>query len=258
MPSQNRAPMGAQDATPANDLSPEQLTLQALRHEIDVLDDQMLDLLHRRLTLARRVGRAKDAPHGPHLNLRPDREGAVLERLLDKASDLTRPAVTPIWREVIAAGLVQQGSISVALWRGVEDGRTWDRARQRFGSQVTYMGVANPKAALDAAQLGETVAVLNLSADQPWWMDLERDYADLWVFESLDDARGTPVALCVGRMDPASLAKGRVFSVTAGGDAGEGQGRRRTLASHHGWTLAVTEGGPQAMDRAHGVIGRCG
>ena len=89
-------------------------------------------------------------------------------------------------------------------------------------------------------------------------LDLERDYPDLWVFESLDDARGTPVALCVGRMDPASLAQGRVFSVTAGGDAGEGQGRRRTLASHHGWTLAVTEGGPQSMDRAHGVIGRCG
>ena len=177
---------------------------------------------------------------------------------MDKATDLTRPAVAPIWREVIAAGLAQQGTISVALWRGTEDGRTWDRARQRFGSQVTYMGVANPKAALDAARLGETVAVLNLSADQPWWIDLERDYPDLWVFESLDDARGTPVALCVGRIDPASLAKGRVFSATAGGDAGMGEGRRRTLASHHGWTLAVTEGGAQGLDRAQGVIGRCG
>jgi len=250
----------ARDAAqePANDLTPECLTLQALRHEIDRIDDEMLELLNRRLQIARRVGRAKDAPHGPHLNLRPDREAAVLERLVAKASDLTRPAVAPIWREVIAAGLAQQGTISVALWRGVEDGRTWDRARQRFGSQVTYMGVSNPKAALDAARLGETVAVLNLSADQPWWIDLERDYSDLWVFESLDDARGTPVALCVGRMDPASLAQGRVFSVTAGGDAGMGEGRRRTLASHHGWTLAVTEGGAQGLDRAHGVIGRCG
>lgn len=253
-----RAQTEAHDTTPANDLTPECLTLQALRHEIDALDDQMLELLNRRLQIARRVGKAKDAPHGPFLNLRPDREAAVLERLMDKATDLTRPAVEPIWREVIAAGLAQQGTIAAALWRGLEDGRTWDRARQRFGSQVTYMGAASPRAALDAAQLGETVAVLSLSADHPWWMDLARDYPDLWVFESLDDARGTPVALCVGRMDPASLAQGRVFSVTAGGDAGEGQGRRRTLASHHGWTLAVTEGGPQTMDRAHGVIGRCG
>jgi len=256
MLTQTRDRGGAQQ--PANDLTSECLTLQALRHEIDRIDQEMLELLNRRLQIAQRVGRAKDAPHGPHLNLRPDREAAVLARLMDKASDLTRPAVAPVWREVIAAGLAQQGALSVALWRGVEDGRTWDRARQRFGSQVTYMGVANPKAALDAAQLGETVAVLNLSADQPWWIDLERDYPDLWVFESLDDARGTPVALCVGRMDPASLAQGRIFSVTAGGDAGEGQGRRRTLATHHGWTLAVTEGGDQRLDRAHGVIGRCG
>lgn len=256
MQTKTRAQAEAQ--TPANDLTPECLTLQALRHEIDRIDAEMLDLLNRRLQIARRVGKAKDAPHGPFLNLRPDREAAVLDRLLDQASDLARPAVAPIWREVIAAGLAQQGTLSVALWRGVEDGRTWDRARQRFGSQVTYMGVANPRAALDAAQLGNTVAVLNLSADHPWWIDLAKDYPDLWVFESLDDARGTPVALCVGRMDPASLAKGRVFSAAPGGDAGEGEGRRRTLASYHGWSLAVTEGGTQAMDRGRGVIGRCG
>ncbi len=253
-----RAGTPAQDTTPANDLTPECLTLQALRHEIDRIDEQMLELLNRRLQIARRVGKAKDAPHGPHLNLRPDREADVLNHLMDRASDLVKPAVTPIWREVIAAGLAQQGSISVALWRGHEDGRTWDRARQRFGSQVTYMGAGNPKAALDAAQIGDTVAVLNLSADHPWWIDLAKDYPDLWVFESLDDARGTPVALCVGRMDVKSLASGRVFSVTVGGDAGEGDGHRRTLASHHGWTLSVTEGGPQTMDRARGVIGRCG
>jgi len=250
----------ARDAAqePANDLTPECLTLQALRHEIDRIDDEMLTLLHRRLMLAQRVGKAKDAPHGPFLNLRPDREASVLAHLVDQASELARPAVAPIWREVIAAGLAQQGSISVALWRGAEDGRTWDRARQRFGSQMTYMSAANPRAALDAAQIGETVAVLNLSADHVWWVELARDYPDLWVFESLDDARGTPVALCVGRIDPGSLAQGRVFSVTAGGDAGTGEGHRRTLASHHGWTLAVTEGGAESLDRAHGVIGRCG
>jgi chorismate mutase len=258
MHANTRARTEAQDTSPANDLTPECLTLQALRHEIDRIDDEMLGLLHRRLMLARRVGKAKDAPHGPFLNLRPDREAAVLDRLLEQATDLNRTAVAPIWREVIAAGLAQQGTIGVALWRGVEDGRTWDRARQRFGSQMTYLGAANPKAALDAAQLGETVAVLNLSAEQPWWIDLARDYPDLWVFESLDDARGTPVALCVGRMDPRSLAEGRVFSVTVGGDAGMGEGHRRTLASHHGWSLSVTEGGNQTMDRTLGVIGRCG
>ena len=243
---------------PANDMSAEQLTLDALRLEIDRCDDAIMDLLHKRLMLARRVGRAKDAPHGPHLNLRPDREAAVMARLMDKATDLTRPAVLPIWREVVGAGLAQQGALTVALWRGHEDGRTWDRARQRFGSQVSYVGAGNPKAALDAAQLGQSVAVLNLSADHPWWIDLVKSYPDLWVFESLDDARGTPVALAVGRIDPQSLANGRVFAAGAGGDAGEGLGHQRSLAHDHGWTLSVTEGGDETLDRSRGVIGRCG
>lgn len=250
-------PAAAREPAPANDISAEDLTLEALRFEIDRLDDQMLDLLQRRLQLARRVGRAKDAPHGPFLNLRPDREAAVMRRLLDRAGSLAKPAVASIWREVIAAGLAQQGTLSIALWRGVEDGRTWDRARRRFGSQASYMGAANPKAALDAAQFGNSVAVLNLSADQPWWIDLLRDYPDLWVFESLDDARGVPVALAVGRIDPKALARGRTFHVTAGGDAGEGGPRRRTLATHHGWTLSVADDEGQ-LDRALGVVGRCG
>ncbi len=249
-------PISAREPAPANDISAEDLTLEALRFEIDRLDDQMLDLLQRRLLLARRVGRAKDAPHGPFLNLRPDREAAVMRRLVERAGSLARPAVAPIWREVIGAGLAQQGALTVALWRGAEDGRTWDRARQRFGSQVSYMGASNPQAALEAARFGNTVAVLNLSADQPWWIDLVRDYPDLWVFESLDDARGVPVALAVGRIDPKALAKGRTFQVTAGGDAGEGDDRR-SLATHHGWTIAVTEG-ELALDRGLRVVGRCG
>ena len=56
------------------DLSPEQMALAALRHEIDVLDDQLLALFERRLAIAARVGKAKDAPSGPHVKLRPDRE----------------------------------------------------------------------------------------------------------------------------------------------------------------------------------------
>ena len=57
------------------------MTLDALRLEIDHLDDQMLALFERRLALASRVGRAKGAPDGPHAKLRPDREQAVLDRM---------------------------------------------------------------------------------------------------------------------------------------------------------------------------------
>ncbi len=51
-------------------ISPEQIALSALRHEIDHLDDEILALFERRLALASRVGAAKDAPTGPHTKLR--------------------------------------------------------------------------------------------------------------------------------------------------------------------------------------------
>ena len=60
------------------DLTPEQQALAALRAEIDGIDDQILALFEKRLAVAATVGRAKDAPTGPHTKLRPDREQAVL------------------------------------------------------------------------------------------------------------------------------------------------------------------------------------
>ena len=60
------------DMTPA-EMSPEQMVLAALRDEINLIDDQLLELFERRLAVAAMVGKAKDAPHGPHTKLRPDR-----------------------------------------------------------------------------------------------------------------------------------------------------------------------------------------
>jgi hypothetical protein len=52
----------------------------------------------------------------------------------------------------------------------------------------------------------------------------------------------TPTALAVGPIDPVALPAGRRVIVDAGGDAGDGGGiRRRGLATHHGWTLSLTD-----------------
>ena len=67
------------------ELTAEQMALSALRSEIDSIDDQILELFERRLAIAAQVGKAKDAPTGPHTKLRPDREQAVLARLTAKA-----------------------------------------------------------------------------------------------------------------------------------------------------------------------------
>ena len=91
------------------DLTPEQMALQALRHEIDQLDDQLLDLFQRRLAIADRVGKAKDAPQGPHVKLRPDREQTVMRRMLERAKPENAEAVEALWRDIVGWGLARQG-----------------------------------------------------------------------------------------------------------------------------------------------------
>ena len=97
-------------------VSPEQMALAALRHEIDHLDDEILALFERRLALASRVGAAKDAPTGPHTKLRPDREQAVMARMLAAAGPENQEAVAGLWREIVGWGLARQGRLQVQVW----------------------------------------------------------------------------------------------------------------------------------------------
>ena len=109
------------------ELTPEQQALAALRAEIDTIDDQILALFEQRLAVAATVGRAKDAPTGPHTKLRPDREQTVLSRMLSKCRPENAEAVEHLWREIVGWGLARQGRLQVQVWAPIEPTRA-DRA----------------------------------------------------------------------------------------------------------------------------------
>lgn len=227
-------------AAAVTEISPEHMALAALRHEIDHLDDELLALFERRLAIAARVGQAKDAPAGPHVKLRPDREQAVLARMLAKANPDNREAVESLWRQIVGWGLARQGRIKVQVWSPIEPTRAFDGARLRFGGAADMRAVRDPEAALAWAAEGNGVAVLAVNTDSAWWIGLRRNWSMLSVFDGFGGAM--PTALAVGRIDPAALPTGRRVLVDAGGDAGDGGGiRRRGLATHHGWTLSLTD-----------------
>jgi len=159
--------LGSPAGAPVTDISPEHMALAALRHEIDHLDDELLTLFERRLAIAARVGQAKDAPAGPHVKLRPDREQAVLARMLAKASPDNREAVESLWRQIVGWGLARQGRIKVQVWSPIEPTRAFDGARLRFGAAADMRAVRDPEAALAWAAEGHGVAVLAVNADVP-------------------------------------------------------------------------------------------
>lgn len=237
-------------------ISPEQMALSALRHEIDHLDDEILALFERRLALASRVGAAKDAPTGPHTKLRPDREQAVMARMLAAARPGSREAVAGLWREIVGWGLARQGQLQVQVWAPSEPARAYDGARLRFGRAAQLRMVRDPEAALAFAAAGGGVAVLAINNDTPWWVGLRREWAGLSVFDGFGGS--IPTALAVGRVDPAALPAGRRVVVGVGGDAGDGGGDRRWgLHTHHGWSLSLTAA-PLVPGDAAGCVGAIG
>ncbi len=242
--------------------------LAQLRAEIDRLDAQLLHALEQRIALAREIGAHKPPVEGqPTLGFRPDREAAVVGGLLARADPSMHALVQGVWREVMSAGLAAQGPMTVAVWRGPERRVGLDAARRRFGASARYARAADPGQALADAARGDTLAVLALEADRPWWLALApgRDGAceDLWVCEALsatDDAR-EPDALALGRLPPGSLAPGREVRVTrCGGDGGWSGPPDLVLATAEGWRLTLaarrTDGPLDVSARDRGVVGR--
>ena len=235
--------------------------LEDLRAQIDRIDDTLLELLQARMAIAGRIGGVKATGPVNALKLRPDREARVISRLLAQARPDCRQLALGVWREIMAAGLARQGQLDVLVWGGPDPAHVLDNARRRFGSSPRYVEVESPGEALAGAASRNAVAVLAIDPRTAWWTRLGAQYRELWVFDAIDSPKGgkEPGCLAVARIDPASLAGGRTFVISAGGDAGAGEPSRRLLGLDEGWRLYAVDRAPDevtTMDRYRGVIGR--
>lgn len=77
--------------------------LQALRGEIDVVDQQLVGLIAQRIEIARKIGEVKRALHKPIID--PKREAEVIRQFVNKASvqGIEQQAATDIIKRLIAA-----------------------------------------------------------------------------------------------------------------------------------------------------------
>ena len=84
--------------------------LNDLRATINRLDDEILALVQRRMTLAGDIIAAKQG----RAAYRPGREAAVIERLAAAAPDLPRQLVANVWRQLMTASTaLQDGSLDL-------------------------------------------------------------------------------------------------------------------------------------------------
>jgi len=140
-------------------------TLDALRGEIDHIDDQILDLLEQRYATVNRVSRAKASDPASVLPIRPLRERQIVERMSARASLIPTADVTHIWRSILSLSAQSQRPYRIILWSSDKTrGALSNLAAARFGSSVPVMWAASEDEAIAAARSGN--AVLMMPADQ--------------------------------------------------------------------------------------------
>lgn len=162
-------------------------SLANLRHDIDVLDDQILDLLRRRAETVQRIAEAKGrepaATAGqPDGFLRTGREAQILRRLAARArGGLPVVALIRIWRELISALYRYQAPVKVAVHAPNKSAARWDLARDFYGSttpmQLCTTASAVFRALAEPAALG-IMALPEEGEKECWWPLLASRSAD--------------------------------------------------------------------------------
>lgn len=146
--------------------------LDAIRKQIDALDDRIHDTLMERAELVLKIGEEKRKKNIQVVQ--PAREARMIRRLLARHNGvLPQMAVVRIWRELVGAVSLLQTGLKVAV--ATPESRTdyWDLARDYFGSCLPMQKAPSAVSAIGAVREGKaTFAVVPWPENeetQPWW-----------------------------------------------------------------------------------------
>lgn len=148
--------------------------LDALRREIDAIDDQIHDLIMRRTEVVKRV---REVKRSERIKIRPAREAEIVYRLLARhRGPFPRRELCAMWRDLIVATLSFEGPFSVAVHTPEQGSGYWDLARDQYGSFTPMTGYGSARQVVeDVRSQKATVGVLpfpNRDDTDPWWCHL--------------------------------------------------------------------------------------
>lgn len=156
-------------------------SLDALRRDIDTIDDQLHDLIIARTKI---VAQVREVKRGEPVKIRPAREDRILYRLIERHSGpFPKRELVRIWRELIVATLSFEGPFSVAVYMPESEPSStqaderrsglWNMARDQYGSFTPMTGhVSRQRVIEDVQSQQATVGVLPVperNDSNPWW-----------------------------------------------------------------------------------------
>ena len=174
-------------------------TLEALRAEIDRLDESILELVEQRLTVSRSIAKRKDAQGDHRLKIRPRRQDEVVKGLQAKARRAAPALVAAVWKELMAHSVQAQARTELVLAPVDNADLLEARVRGHFGSAPPLSWATSEAGAIRRALLGEAIAIL----PHP----LTEAAGDLRVFDVIRSEGDEPVAYAVGRVAEEDIAE---------------------------------------------------
>jgi chorismate mutase/prephenate dehydratase len=128
--------------------------IDALRANIDRIDEQLLALLNQRARVVMRIGERKR--HAQAAIFIPDREKRIFQRLAAlNAGPLANESIQPIFREIIAACLALEKQLRIACL-GPLGTFSHQAVRQQFGTSAEVVPVDSLAAVFDEVEHART------------------------------------------------------------------------------------------------------
>ena len=124
------------------------MTLDDLRKQIDALDDELLQILLKRMEVVRQVGELKHKTKA--VVYRPEREKAIVDRLYASCEGkLSRAAIEAVFLEIFAVSRNIELPERVA-YLGPEASFTHQAAESRFGAMSEYLALPTIRSVFEA------------------------------------------------------------------------------------------------------------
>lgn len=153
--------------------------LSTYRQEIDNIDDELIDLLKKRIGIVEKVGEAKKTSGETGLYVRSGREGSMIARIYNafKGTSFNPAAAATMWRNIIGASIHLESPLSIAVLQDDQSPSLFWQAREHFGSFVPVAGVGNVQRVFAEMNDGNAnIGVLphpDNRDDSNWWQLLQ-------------------------------------------------------------------------------------